>query len=342
MLKSKELAVTLSNDAQQPAALPTYTADQPIPIPRDGTWPRSVHQFDLDTIAALLAAEATGRPLLLRGDPGNGKSQTARAAAHAANRPFVSVVIDGRTEASDLKWRFDAVARLADAQIASKDCPLPEESAYLVPGPLWWAYQWEEAQKRLGIINQQRRHRLTTPATPPEGWAAPQGRVVLLIDEIDKADPDLPNALLEVLANLGFREPYGGSEVRCTEATRPLVILTTNEERELPHAFLRRCMVHSLHLPTDRTALVKRFMALGEQHQQLPGRRACHVMEAAAGLVADARARLDGTGLYMPGTSEFLDLVAAVSKLGKTEKAQTDLLQQIAPFSLDKAAPRHR
>ena len=122
------------------SSLPEYPATTPIPIPSDGTWPKSVHVFDEDTVAALHAAEVTGRPLLLRGDPGTGKSETARAAAAAAGRPFVSVVIDGRTEPTDLKWRFDAVARLADAQVAKKNKALPDERAYLLPGPLWWAY----------------------------------------------------------------------------------------------------------------------------------------------------------------------------------------------------------
>jgi MoxR-like ATPase len=294
-------------------------------------------------VAALQAAEVTGRPLLLRGDPGNGKSQTARAAAVAAGRPFVSVVIDGRTEANDLKWRFDAVARLADAQVRRDGVPLPQEAAYLSPGPLWWAYQWRGAQQRLDTIHAERPHQVTPPAALPVGWRADKDRVVLLIDEIDKADPDLPNALLEILANLGFREPYGGGEIRCSESTRPLVILTTNEERELPHAFLRRCMVHSLNLPNEREALVERLVALGRQHQKhLPGRKTCHVMQTVAEYVADARARLGSTGLYMPGTSEFLDLVGAVAAMARTKREQEALLDQIAPFSLDKAGPRRR
>lgn len=323
--------------------LPAYPIGKPVPMLREGTWPRSVHEFDADTVAALQAAEVTGRPLLLRGDPGNGKSQTARAAAAVAGRPFISVVIDGRTEANDLKWRFDAVARLADAQVAREATKLPEESAYLVPGPLWWAYDWDGARQRLEKVNTERAHCLVSPAAAPKNWNPAQGRAVLLIDEIDKADPDLPNALLDVLANLGFREPYGGTEIRCDEATRPLVILTTNEERELPHAFLRRCMVHRLDLPNDRVPLIERLKELGQQHHKhLPDRRVCHVMQEAAEYVADARDRLRGSGLYQPGTSEYLDLVGAVAAMAQTHKEQLALLAQIAPFSLDKAGARHR
>lgn len=322
--------------------LPSYTAGVPIQMPFSGTWPESVHEFESDTVAALMAAEVTGRPLLLRGDPGNGKTQTARAAAVVAKRPFISVVIDGRTEPNDLKWRFDAVARLADAQVIREKGDLLEEHAYLIPGPLWWAYDWNTAQQRLDQINAVRKHQLVVPAEPPADWRAKQSRVVLLIDEIDKADPDLPNALLEVLANLGFREPYGGTKIGCTEATRPLVIITTNEERELPYSFLRRCMVHSLNLPTEHSELVRRLVHLGEQHQQNLQRKACYVLEDVAEYVAGMRKKMSGTGLYMPGTSEYLDLVRAVAEMATQKSEQLKLLEQIAPFALNKVGGRLR
>ena len=325
------------------SSLPDYPALKPIPISSDGTWPESVHVFDEDTVAALHAAEITGRPLLLRGDPGTGKSETARAAAAAAKRPFVSVVIDGRTEPTDLKWRFDAVARLADAQVANKDKVLPDERAYLLPGPLWWAYDWKTANDRLDEVNRDRNHKLAGPGTPPREWSPEFGRTVLLIDEIDKADPDLPNALLEVLANLGFREPYGGAEIACTEATRPLVIITTNEERELPHAFLRRCLVHRLELPADRDALISWLVKVGTRHQvalKWPGRCSKEVMEQAAGYVADARDSLASTGRYLPGTSEFLDMIKV---LATTPADMHDTrLAQLQKLALHKGGARHR
>lgn len=321
---------------------PSYTAGVPIQMPFSGTWPESVHEFESDTVAALMAAEVTGRPLLLRGDPGNGKTQTARAAAVVANRPFISVVIDGRTEPNDLKWRFDAVARLADAQVIREKGDLLEEHAYLIPGPLWWAYDWNTAQQRLDQINAARKHQLAVPAESPADWNAKQSRVVLLIDEIDKADPDLPNALLEVLANLGFREPYGGTKIGCTETTRPLIIITTNEERELPYAFLRRCMVHSLNLPTEDGELVRRLVHLGEQHQQNLQRKECYILKDIAEYVASMRNKMSGTGLYMPGTSEYLDLVRAVAEMATQKNEQLKLLEQIAPFALNKVGGRQR
>lgn len=89
--------------------IPDYPLDQDVMLVRQGHLPASVHRFDNNAAVALRAAEACGRPLLIRGKPGVGKSQTARAAAVAAGRPFLSVVIDGRSEAQDLMWRFDAV-----------------------------------------------------------------------------------------------------------------------------------------------------------------------------------------------------------------------------------------
>lgn len=325
------------------SSLSDYPIAKPIPIPCDGTWPKSVHVFDEDTAAALHAAEVTGRPLLLRGDPGTGKSETARAAAASAKRPFVSVVIDGRTEPSDLKWRFDAVARLADAQVAKADRPLLDERAYVLPGPLWWAYNWKSACERLDEVNGDRNHKLTGPGTPPANWSPETGRAVLLIDEIDKADPDLPNALLEVLANLGFREPYGGTDIACTEATRPLVIITTNEERELPHAFLRRCLVHRLELPEDRESLIGWLVDVGTRHQaalEWPGKCSKKVMEQAAEYVADARDSLASTGRYLPGTSEFLDMIKVLAMT--PEDMHDKRLAQLQALALHKGGARQR
>ncbi len=334
---------TIPGGASAESSLPAYRPGKPVSIPCDGTWPKSVHVFDADTIAALHAAEITGRPLLLRGDPGTGKSETARAAAAAAKRPFVSVVIDGRTEPNDLKWRFDAVARLADAQVVKTDQALHEERAYLLPGPLWWAYAWQSAQGRLEEIKHDRGRSLTGPGTPPRGWKPETGRVVLLIDEIDKADPDLPNALLEVLANLGFREPYGGTEIGCSEATRPLVIITTNEERELPHAFLRRCLVHRLEPPSEREALVNWLVRVGSRHQtalQWPGKCSEDRMREAAAYVADARDSLANTGQYLPGTSEFLDMIKVLATTPSAEHGVR--LEQLKQLALHKGGARHR
>ena len=308
--------------------IPDYPINSEIPLPAIGTWPASVHRFDADTVAALRAAEAAGRPLLIRGEPGTGKSQTARAAAAATGRLFLSVVIDGRSEAQDLLWRHDAVGRLSDAQVGEG---AQSPAHYLSPGPLWWAYNWSSAHAQWA-------HRKTGDLPEqPTAWSEAKG-TVLLIDEIDKADPDLPNAFLELLGNRGFAVPYLGQRVIRGD-TPPLVVITTNEERELPAAFLRRCLALTLSLPED---LAPWLVEMGHMHLKQQGLEArAHddiLRQAAAQLVADRReARREQ--LYAPGLAEYLDLTIALARLGETQAGQAELLQQVARFALRKSAP---
>jgi MoxR-like ATPase len=303
--------------------LPTYPTDRDIPLDPIGTWPLSVHRFDADTAAALRAAEAAGRPLLLRGAPGTGKSQTARAAAAATGRLFVSVVIDGRSEAQDLLWRYDAVGRLSDAHAPGTQAKAAGH--YVSPGPLWWAYDWAGAEVQWNLPKQGDR-----PELPP-GWQPEKG-AVLLIDEIDKADPDLPNAFLEVLGNQGFGVPFLGQRV-VRGATPPLVVITTNEERDLPAAFLRRCFVHILKPPAD-------LVDLGRRHLERRGLKYHDaVLQRAAQLLEQDRSRARELKIYAPGLAEYLDLTIAVATLETTEKAQMATLENTARFVLDKAAP---
>ena len=303
--------------------IPSYPTERDIDLEPEGTWPRSVHRFDPDTAAALRAAEAAGRPLLLRGAPGTGKSQTARAAAAVTGRLFVPVVIDGRSEAVDLQWRYDAVGRLSDAHVPGAQAR--EAAYYLSPGPLWWAFDWEDAHRHWG-----QRCQGEAP-TRPSGWTPERG-VVLLIDEIDKADPDLPNAFLEVLGNQGFSLPFLGQRV-VRGAVAPLVVITTNEERELPNAFLRRCLVHILKAPADLPDMGRRHLA----RRGLTGHPL--VLERAAQLLAQDRARAREHKTYAPGLAEYLDLVIAVATLGGTPEEQLALVEETAGFVLDKAAP---
>ncbi|MBX3667682.1 MAG: AAA family ATPase [Rhodocyclaceae bacterium] len=310
--------------------IPDYPVGTPIPLPACGTWPESVHVFDAKTVAALRAAEAAGRPLLMRGEPGTGKSQTARAAAAWAKRLFLSVVIDGRTEAQDLLWRYDAVARLSDAQLQAHGAR--DAYHYLSPGPLWWAYHWEGAHKQW-----EPRKQGEVPEAPPD-WHEGQG-TVLLMDEIDKADPDLPNAFLELLANRAFTVPYLGQKI-VSGARAPLVVITTNEERELPNAFLRRCMVLTLSLPADLKPWLVRMATLHlERQEALKPRIFPKLLGKAADLLIAERTELEREQVYAPGLAEYLDLANALARLGKTEKQQETLLQEVAGFALRKSAP---
>jgi MoxR-like ATPase len=309
-----------------PPVIPDYPAETAIPLLDTGTWPASVHRFDALTCAALRAAEAAGRPLLIRGEPGTGKSQTARAAAAAAGRLFLSVVIDGRTEAADLLWHFDAVGRLSDAQVGEGALP---PVAYLSPGPLWWAYHWNSASTQWDRRKQGER------PEHPTGWTPAHG-TVLLIDEIDKADPDLPNAFLELLGNRGFTVPYLGNRVVRGERP-PLVVITTNEERELPNAFLRRCLVLTLRLPPD---LKPWLVEMGELHLkqlELGARSYSKILGEAADLLIADRAQAQRDQTYAPGLAEYLDLVIALARLGEDEARQRDLLTCLAGFALRKS-----
>ncbi len=326
--------------------IPDYPTRKDVAFEAEGTWPASVHRFDERGSAALRAAEACGRPLLIRGAPGVGKSQTARAAAAFAKRPFLSAVIDGRTEPNDLKWRFDAVGRLAEAQIPGQDRSKLLETRFLQPQCLWWAYDWQGASKQQKTT---RRAELEgqgdegQPAGLPTGWKPATHRAVLLIDEIDKADPDLPNALLEVLANKGFQVPYTGQTVTCTDQNRPIVVITTNEERELPNAFLRRCLVLTLELPTDKDALGAYLTAMGERHQKFRRKSGqagrCLVMPQVAERLWWRREQARKDSLYLPGTSEYLDLVAVLAQLYPDDEAeQRKQLTRLDEFAFSKSA----
>ena len=316
--------------------IPDYPLDQDLMLARQGHLPASVHRFDKDAAVALRAAEACGRPLLIRGKPGVGKSQTARAAAVAAGRPFLSVVIDGRSEAQDLMWRFDAVRRLADAQALRRGAEAKPEDAYVRPEALWWAYDWAGALLWQASSGQAER----PPAVAPAGWAAGVGRAVLLIDEIDKADPDLPNAMLDVLANNGFQMPFGRGEVHCAPEARPLIVITTNDERELPAAFLRRCLVLTLELPEDEKRFCAYLQAMGGRHQALrqltePGFH-CQVLAEAAQRLWAARNAPGGEADYQPGLAEYLDLVTALARLYRKDGEQLPQLEALAGLTYRK------
>ena len=334
------------------------------PIPAVGNRPRQFHCFEADSIAAIDAALAAQRPLLLRGEPGIGKSQLARAAALVLRRAYVQQVVDARTESSDLLWSYDAVARLAEAQLqgALKEGPTHLRrglrgdrrrdlnkrlavSAYVAPGPLWWAFDWASAEA------QARTAGAADPVPPDAGDAArradperrcdPANGCVVLIDEIDKAESDVPNGLLEALGSGQFR-PLGSARDVVATGPAPLVIVTTNEERALPDAFLRRCMVLHLRLPSvkDAPAAFKRvLMERGRAHFSAPGETAGEDLLATAAdlLIADRQAALLARRMPLPGQAEYLDLVRAVLCLaGDDPAAQETVLKRIAHFALKK------
>ena len=239
------------------------------------------HVMEEEQDLAIRAAMAANRPLLVRGEPGIGKTQLAYAAAIMLKRPLVAFTVDSATESRDLMWSFDAVERLAEAQAAAHLYADKDElraqmdvKRFVRPGPIWWAIDWASAQKQLAAEQ----------AAPerPKGWKADQG-VVILIDEIDKADSDVPNGLLEAFGLRQFTPQGWSKPIKMKSGVqRPLIIVTTNEERMLPDAFMRRCFVLNLRLPDCVNASGEKLS--DEQHNAfldfLIGRGEAHFQDA--------------------------------------------------------------
>lgn len=301
-----------------------------------------VHVFDRSTIDAVNAALAAQRPLLVCGEPGIGKTQLARASARALKRAYVHHVVDVRTESRDLLWHFDAVKRLADAQLGSAlhfrqgdDIGLNEirESLavrnYLQPRALWWAFDWVEAEGQAGIAG---------GTIPPQiDGGDPGNGCVVLIDEIDKGESDVPNGLLEALG-AGEFTPDGWGKPVVASGIHPLVIITTNEERSLPDAFVRRCLVLSMalpQLPKDRAEFVALLKERGKAH--FPASDDAVRQRAAEILVDDRQKAIDNDRRPLPGQAEYLDLLRAVQSLHAGAKEQFEALDRVADFAVRKS-----
>ena len=245
--------------------------------------------YDERITLAVNTALAAGRPLLVRGHPGTGKSSVARSVADKLGWRFYAHTVSSRTTARDLLWSFDTVARLADAQALPQGSELPPRERYLVPGPLWWAFDPASA-----------RHHGTDPtATNPDA-----DRAVVLVDEIDKADPDVPNDLLVPLGSYEFRVE---DEAPVVAEHPPLVVVTTNEERELPRAFLRRCVILALEAPAP-----DRLRSIAEAH--FPGLDPA-LLGAVQGSYTQARVERIAAGEPPPSVAELLDALAACQGL---------------------------
>ncbi len=171
-----------------------------------------------DLKVAVNAAITLQRPLLVKGEPGTGKTVLAREIATALGVPMLEWNIKSTTRAQQGLYEYDAVSRLRDGQLG--DPRVSDISNYIKKGRLWEAF------------------------TAPE-------RVVLLIDEIDKADIEFPNDLLQELDRMEFHVYETGETV--TAVHRPVVIITSNNEKELPDAFLRRCFFHYIRFPDAET-----------------------------------------------------------------------------------------
>lgn len=292
------------------------TAKTTTPLAQGDRFPAAGHYWEQSEIDALIFAFAARRPLLVRGEAGSGKSQIARAAAKHLNsdEPLVEV-IHPRFEALDLLYRVDVVERLADAQIKELD---KSSQKYVKRGRLW------QALERMN----KNQDRIT----------------VLLIDEIDKADADLPNALLDVLGNRSFDVPPLGDYTVCASDQRwPLIIITTNEERELPPAFIRRCAVLNLNPPKDDKPFVEWLIQRGRVHQHLTIDDTAS--QAAAEQVLADRKAAQTAGYPKVGLAEYIDLLTALHELTQTiideqdrRYSQLNWLKQLSAYALVKHA----
>ncbi|AJR25122.1 MULTISPECIES: AAA family ATPase [Sphingobium] len=235
-----------------------------------------------DLKVAVNAAVLLRRPLLVKGEPGTGKTVLAQEIAKALDAPLIEWNVKSTTKAHQGLYEYDAVARLRDGQLG--DPRVHDIGNYIRKGKLWEAF--------------------TSPTLP-----------VLLIDEIDKADIEFPNDLLQELDRMAFHVYETGETVAAKE--RPVVVITSNNEKELPDAFLRRCFFHyikfpdretmqaiiDVHFPGIQKILVNRALEIFYEIREVPGLK------------------------KKPSTSELLDWL----KLILAEDMPLDILQDRDP-----------
>jgi MoxR-like ATPase len=234
-------------------------------------------------VAAVNAAIALERPLLVKGEPGTGKTVLARAIADDLGLPLLTWHVKSTSKALDGLYHYDVVARLNDSRFGDHD--IRDIRRYI----------------RLGVLGQ-----AFTAAEP----------VVVLIDEIDKADVEFPNDLLRELDEMAFHIAELDETVRAS--VRPIVLITSNAEKDLPDAFLRRCVFHYVDFP-DRDRMQK---IVGVHHPGLDGALLDVALERFFALRKTAGLR------KAPSTSEFIDWLTVLVRAGLSP----DVVRSSDPF----------
>ncbi|MEM6531149.1 MAG: MoxR family ATPase [Myxococcota bacterium] len=232
---------------------------------------------------AVNIAIALEKPLLIKGEPGTGKTMLAEAIAEDIGLELLTWHVKSTSKAQDGLYVYDTVQRLNDARFGDRD--ISDIKNYIKFGPLGRAFRADK-------------------------------RVVMLVDEIDKADMEFPNDLLHELDRMSFFVDETGETITAKE--RPVMVITSNNEKELPDAFLRRCIFHFIEFPD--TDLMRRIVRV--HHPDVEDKLLSQIMTAFYWLREQSQIR------KRPSTSELVDWVAALQRGGMS----TDILEGELPF----------
>lgn len=262
---------------------------------------------------AVKVALITGRPLLVEGPSGSGKSALARAVSETLGWTFYETVVTSQTRLDTLTGWVDLVQRLHQAEVAGRagNDQLAGLEAFVQPGVLWWALDPDSA-----VTAGQGGNR--DPGRPAREPVDQPGAVVLL-DEIDKAEPDLPNNLLVPLGSWELQVEGRRDVVELRRPYRPLVFITSNGEREMPPAFLRRCVVLELDYPSGA-----QLVEIARQH----------VTNAPPDLPDLVRRHVAPVDPPEVSPAEFVDAVRAAAGLGLDGDTSADVWDKIQSIVL--------